>query len=168
MTRKRIETITLMRNVAWTAAPRETLIMEYGRMSAPEIDPLLASEVARQKKMAIENHARSDRLFGAAFISGVIAAGVTWFIAANDEIRWSLTGDEIRWSSTGFSGLGTFVLGCLLGRALSPKPNAKCPQCRHDWNIGGPETQAESILTWNCCPGCGLKIRDDVGGREKP
>ncbi len=168
MTRKRIETITLMRNVAWTAAPRETLIMEYGRMSAPEIDPSLASEVARQKKIAIEDHARADWGLGASFISGVIAAGVTWFIAADDEIRWSLTGDEIRWSLTGFFGLGTVVLGCLLGSMLFPKRNAKCPQCGHDWNIGGPETQAESILTWNCCPGCGLKIRDDVGCREKP
>lgn len=49
-------------------------------MSAPEIDPLLADEVARQKAIARANNARWGRMFVACSIASVALGVGAWFL----------------------------------------------------------------------------------------
>ena len=130
-------------------------------MSAPEIDPQFASEVARQKKMAIQHSARVIWTLGASLIAGVVVGLGTWFIPE------PMDRDDIH---VGFAlGLGgaTFFFGGLLCRILFPKPSAECPHCGCDWNIES-ENDMQKWLTWHCCPRCGLQMSDDIDWHEKP
>jgi hypothetical protein len=54
-------------------------------------------------------------------------------------------------------GISVFVVGCLLGRLLLPKPQMTCPRCQCNWAGSDP---TDDWLSWHCCPGCGLEIGD--------
>jgi len=129
-------------------------------MCAPEIDPLLASEVARQKKIAAENRAENrarEWILPASLIAGVVVGVGIWFIQEPMDREWS---------STVCVGMIIFVLGVALHGVLFATPNAgKCPQCGYAWDI---QEDGRDWLTWKCCPGCGLKMSDDTSSQEKP
>ena len=128
-------------------------------MSAPDTDPQLASDVVRQKEIAIEHGARIGWTLAASFIAGVAVGVGAWFLQRpmdRDDAQFGL--------ALGLS-LATFVFGGILCRILFPKPWAKCPQCGLAWDIAGEEPV---WLTWNCCPGCGLKMSDETGYHAKP
>lgn len=121
-------------------------------MSAPEIEPQLASEFARQKKMAVQHSARVIWIIVALFVAGVAVGLGTWFI------QQPIDRDDVHGGLALGLGAATFCFGCLLYRLLFPRPTAKCPQCGYVW-----ESQQEGghdWLTWKCCPGCGLKMSD--------
>ena len=62
---------------------------------------------------------------------------------------------------------GTFLLGCLLGRLLFPRPAAKCPGCGCDWNAES-ENDVHVWLSWRCCPHCGQSMNEDMGEHAQP
>jgi hypothetical protein len=154
-------------------------------MSGLDIEPQLAPEVARQKKMAIEHSARVLWTLGASLIAGVVVGVGVWFIQGptdrDQEVarRRDPFDDFIMHEhqqrqqqqnraarvglALGLSG-ATFFFGCLLCRSRFPKPTAKCPQCGDAWDQEG----GDDWLTWECCPRCGFKMRDDTGCYEKP
>ena len=120
-------------------------------MSTPVIDRQLANEVARQKMLAIKHRVRVNWTIGAAFIAGIVVGAGVWF----------LQGPRDRAEDGGLPfllGGITIPVTILLGFFLIPRPAAVCPQCQHAW---GQEGELD-WLTWNCCPGCGLKMSDDT------
>ena len=141
---------------ALPASPQREFEKLDRALSAPETDPLLATEVARIKRMTIEHNARVNWTIGALLIAGVVIGGAVWFIQRprdRDDTHLGL--------ALGLGG-ATFCIGCILCRMVFPKPSAECPQCGCDWNIES-ENDIQKWLTWHCCPGCGLKMRDDTG-----
>jgi hypothetical protein len=130
-------------------------------MSAPEIDPKLAMEVARQKEMAIRHSARANWTLGALLLASIIVGLATWL---SQEPR---DRDEIHSGAALGLALTTFFLGGLLVRMLHPKPCTKCPQCGCDWNIESDNDQ-QKWLAWDHCPGCGLNMSGDIASHEKP
>lgn len=64
--------------------------------------------------------------------------------------------DELHFGLALGLGLATLMFGDGLVRIIRGlMPKAKCPQCERVWEIPGDEPV---WLTWNCCPGCGLKM----------
>ena len=66
--------------------------------------------------------------------------------------------------SIGFGAAAAFS-GMMLFRMLFPKPDTKCPQCGYAWET--PQQRGHDWLTWKCCPGCGLKMADDLDCHQK-
>ena len=128
-------------------------------MSTPDYASVLASEVARLKEAAIRQEHRSFRALAALFIAGVVVGVAAWFIQPPKD-----RDDAHRGLCLGLGG-AVFCLGCIGSRMLFPRKKTKCPQCGYDWQ---PDGGTDEMLTWNCCPGCGLKMSDDTGCHEKP
>ena len=149
-------------------------------MSAPDFDPQLASDAARQNKLAIENvvgevaRLRQQIIeHNARFMRTLNWMGSAWFIAG---IVVGVGGLFLELLSPDWcfvSGVATFLFGLIFSGFLLPRPpanfHAKCPQCEYDWvpptitvRKGG-----HNWLTWKCCPGCGLKMSDADGGHVK-
>ena len=118
-------------------------------MSTSENDTAFAREVARLKEAAIRQEHRSYRALGAWFIAGVVVGVGAWFI------QRPMDRDDVHGGLTLGLGLAVFFFGCMGTRMLFPKLKTKCPQCGYDWQPGGGTVE---MLTWNCCPGCGLKM----------
>jgi hypothetical protein len=130
-------------------------------MTTPEKDRQLGCEVARLKNAIVQHRARIQWVAGISLLAGVVVGLGAWFIqqpGGRDGIHF------------GFAlGLfaATFFVGGLLGRLLLPKPDAACPQCGCDWNLES-ENDVQRLLAWHCCPGCGLKLSDDLATRAEP
>lgn len=127
-------------------------------MSAPEIDPLLASEVARQRTIAIESNARWGRMFVVCSIASV-ALGVVgaWFLFLREPL-------DREWGAACGVVLGAWLVGfCLMCLFDSNHSTPKCPKCGIAW-----EEEGGGWPTWKHCPGCGLKMSDDTGCHKKP
>ena len=126
-------------------------------MSAPEIDPLLASEVARQKTIAIENGARWGRMFKACSIASLVFGVGAWFLLFREPM-------DRDWGAACAVVVSAWLIGiCLLCLFGSNSSAPECPQCGIAWVEEG-----QDWLTWKHCPGCGLKMSDDTGSQEKP
>ncbi len=122
-------------------------------MSTPEIDSQLRATVARLKQAELRYRNRLGRTLGAWFIAGVVVGLGTWFI------QKPMDRDEIMFGGVSALGLATFFFGGMLSRMLFRKPDTKCPQCGYDWKLSGEGRN--DMLTWRCCPGCGLDMSDD-------
>jgi hypothetical protein len=120
-----------------------------------EINSRLAEEVARQKQMVIKRRTSLNWILATSLIAAVVVGLGTWFIAK------PINRDDIHGVAALGLGLGAFFFGCLLGRLLFPPPDIKCPQCGYTREI----PQGHDWLTWECCPGCGLKMSDATGSR---
>jgi hypothetical protein len=126
-------------------------------------DPILRTKVARLK----EAHSRWNRrmvcALGIWLIAGAVAGVGTWFIQKPIDRDATMFGGALG------VGVGTFLLGCLITRMILPRLDAKCPRCGHHWE---GDQSSEDWRTWNCCPGCGLRMTDDketescIGPRE--
>jgi len=129
-------------------------------MSTPEIDSPLRATVMRLKQAELRYRHRLGRALGAWFFAGVVVGLTTWFI------QEPIDRDSIMLGGVLGLGLATFFFGGLLSRMLFRQPDTKCPQCGYDWKLSGEGPH--DMLTWKCCPGCGLDMRADVGGHEQP
>ena len=116
-----------------------------------EVDSNLSSEIERQKQIAVRNRDRMHWIILGSFVSGVIGA-VVWLCLFPVPRPGDVVGTAV--------GSG-FLVGVLLYMLLH-KHEAKCPVCGYDWEIN--ERIETHMLTWNCCPGCGLKM----GKEQKP
>ena len=122
-------------------------------MSAPDNESQFAGEVARLRKMTIANDARVNWTLAVSLIAGVVVGIGVWFI------QRPMDRDDVHFGLALGLGLATFMFGGGLVRIIrGPMPKAKCPQCERAWEIPGDEPV---WLTWNCCPGCGLKMNDE-------
>lgn len=130
-------------------------------MNAADTDPQLASEVQRIKRMAIRHHARIWWAIGACLVAGLAVGLVTWFSE-----RPTDRDDAHAGLAFGLGG-AAFFIGCLLCRGLFPKPRAECPKCGCDWNQES-ENDVQRWLAWHACPGCGLRMSDDIDSDDKP
>lgn len=129
-------------------------------MSTPENEPVVRSKIAALKEAVLRFHRRVYWALGAWLIAGVLVGLGTWFI------QKPMDRDSIMLGGVLGLGLATFFIGGFLTRILFPKPDTKCPQCGYDWKLS--EEYPNNMLTWKCCPGCGLNMRDDTGSHEKP
>jgi len=124
-------------------------------MSAPEIDPQHASEIARQKRIVLDASARWGRMFVAFSIVSVVLGVGAWFLREPTD------------RSFGFAcavGLSAWVIGlCLACNLGENRSTPKCPQCGLSWG-----QEAESWPSWKHCPGCGLRITDGTDNQRKP
>jgi len=126
-------------------------------MGTPEIDPEFRSEVARLVEAELRYHKRLNWTLAAWFITGVVVAAGTWFI------QKPMDRDSIMFSGVCGVGLATFFFGSMFTRLLLRRPDTRCPRCGYDWRLS-----QDGILTWEHCPGCGLKMSDDTGCHEQP
>ena len=118
-----------------------------------EMTERFASEIARQRKWALERraHVKIPRAwFSAWFIAGIVAACGMWFRSESQRQMMDFKGAIA-------AGVGTFLLGYGLWRVSLPTPlnAAKCPQCGYAWDI---PRNGHDWLKWKFCPGCGLKM----------
>jgi len=119
----------------------------------------LASRVALQKRRTLQYRARANWAFGASIIAGLVVGVASWFI------RYERPMDSLDLKcSIGF-GAATLFAGMILFQMLFPKPDATCPRCGYAWEI--PGQRGHDWITWNACPGCGLKMTDDTGCHQK-
>jgi hypothetical protein len=127
-------------------------------MSAPECDPLLASEVARQKTIAIESDARCGRMFVVCSIASVVLGVVgAWFLFLREP-------NDREWGAACAMIFGAWFIGvCAMLQLCLTRSATKCPKCGIAW-----EEEGCVWPTWKHCPGCGLKMSDDTGSQEKP
>jgi len=128
-------------------------------MGAPEVEPEIRSKVARIIEAELRYRRRLGWTLGAWFVAGVVVGLATWFIQKpmDRDLTW--------FGAVGALGVGTFFFGGMLTRMLLRKPDTKCPQCGYDWKVKGESS--ENVLTWEFCPGCGLKLSDDTGCVEQ-
>ena len=129
-------------------------------MSTPEIDPGLRRKVASLKAADLTWRNRMNWALGVWLILGVVVGVGTWFS------QKPIDRDETMFGGVLGLGFATWFFGCMLTRMLFPKPDIKCPQCGNDWTLS--DEYPINLLTWKCCPGCGLKMSDDAGWDEKP
>ena len=94
------------------------------------------------------------------FILGVVVGLGIWII------QKPMDRDSIMFGGVSAIGLGTFFFGGLFTRMALRKPDTFCPKCGHDWKLSGDGPN--DMFTWNCCPGCGLDMSDDIGNHEQP
>ena len=92
-------------------------------MSAQEINPVPADEVACQRKMTIRNRHRAVWLLGASFIGGVVAWGGAWLIQGPSH-------DASRALNIGMQA----CIYLLLLTNLFLMRKVRCPQCGYDWD----------------------------------
>jgi hypothetical protein len=128
-------------------------------MGTPETDPVLRTKVAQLREAHLRWNRRIAWALGISLTAGVVVGLGAWFI------QKPIDRDAMMFGGVLAVGAGTFLVGCLLTRMISPKPDALCPQCGHNWKGSAP---SDDWLTWKHCPGCSLPMTDDVGGREKP
>ncbi len=116
----------------------------------PDNDDQFVEEVARLKRLAVEHRARSYWTLAGAAITAVLVGIATWFGQGpmdRDEVHFGMV--------LGLGGI-TFFIPCLFWRIFFSRPAAKCPQCKYVWDM--PQEGGHDWLTWNRCPGCGLKM----------
>lgn len=130
-------------------------------LTAPVNAQPLADEVARRKQVAIRHLRRLRWVRGVSLLSGLAIGVGTWFSQSPADR------DGIQLGFALGLAAATFLAGGLLGRLLFPRPNGQCPQCKCDWNTES-ENDVQRLLAWRCCPGCGLGLRDEIRGHEKP
>jgi hypothetical protein len=119
-----------------------------------------ASGVAVQKRLTLHYRARANWALGISIIAGVVVGVASWFI------RYQRPMDSLDLEcSIGF-GAAAFFAGFMLFRMLFPRPNPTCPQCGYAREV--PRQRGQDWLTWKCCPGCGLKLTDDLDCHRKP
>ena len=126
-------------------------------MSGPDVDPAVRSKVARVIEAEFRYRRRLGWELGAWFIAGVAVALAAWFM------QKPMDRDSIWFSAVAALGLATFFFGGMLTRMLLPRPDTRCPRCGYDWKLEG---DSSNMLTWRCCPGCGLKMSRDTGCHE--
>ena len=110
-----------------------------------EVDSALSSEIARQKKIAVRNRDRMHWILLGSFLSGIIGA-IAWLCLFPNPHPGDVAG----------TGVGSGILVGVLLTVLLHRHQAKCPVCGYAWEID--ERINTHMLTWNCCPGCGLKM----------
>ena len=103
-----------------------------------------------------------------AYMAGLGASLRRWRRVALSDVfsQKPMDRDEIMFGGALGLGFAVWFFGCMLTRMLFPRPAIKCPQCGNDWTSS--DEYPINMVTWKCCPGCGLKINDDVAWREKP
>lgn len=123
-------------------------------MSAPETDPRLASEITRQKEIAINDNASFVRMIKACSIASLVFGIGAWFLVEPMDRDWG--------TACGFA-FATWLTGLCLFCLFAPRRTPKCPQCCFSW-----EQEGGGWPTWKYCPGCGLEMNDDTGSQGKP
>ena len=131
----------------------------WGHMSTSETDQEFRKEVAGLKDADLRWHNRIHWVIVVWLILGVVVGVGTWFS------QKPIDRDEIMFGGVFGLGFAVWFFGCMLGRMRFPRPAIKCPQCGNDWTLS--DDYPINLLTWKCCPGCGLKISDDVAWHEK-
>ena len=127
-------------------------------MTSLETDAALTNEMARLKAVASQWNARSNWMLARSFVAAALVGLATWFLQDRrdrDDIHAGL--------ALGLAG-ATFLFGALVARIRFLRPDIKCPQCGYDWDMC-PEGKHD-WMTWEYCPGCGLKMCDEVGRGE--
>lgn len=136
--------------------PVTTAVRAY--MTPHEIDLRFAAEIARMKKLTIENDRRDGRVFLAVAVAGLAAAVAGYVVATRCGMA-----DEL---AVSFGvGMLVSVIGFTIFRVSTDTPAPNCPRCSYCWGV------AENVnewLKWNCCPSCGLKVNDDAEAKERP
>lgn len=130
-------------------------------MESPTTDRELVAEVARRREAAQRHWARSRWIPAISLLAGIVVGLGFWFFqkpADRDDAEASF--------AVGVSGV-MFLLLAFFGRILFPRPNSKCPRCACDWNSES-NNDLETWLDWAHCPRCGLAMRGEVTGDEKP
>ena len=118
------------------------------------MDSRFRATVTRLKQDELSYRSRLGWSLGAWFVGGVVVGLGTWFLLM------PMDRDETAFGGVLGLGIATFFFGSMLNRLLFRKPESKCPQCGHDWKLN--EEDSNNLLTWKCCPGCGLKMSDDT------
>jgi len=118
------------------------------------MDSQLRATVSRLKQNELSYRSRLGWSVGAWFVGGVVVGVVAWFL------HKPMDRDETAFGAVLGLGLATFFFGGLFSRMLIRKPETKCPRCGTDWKLS--EEDSNNLLTWKCCPGCGLKMSDDT------
>lgn len=129
-------------------------------MNTPAMDSQFRATVSRLKQDELSYRSRLGWSLGAWFISGVVVGMGTWFSLK------PMDRDETVFGGVLGLGVATFFFGGMLSRMLIRKPETKCPQCGTDWRLSGEDSK--NLLTWKCCPGCGLKLSDETSCSETP
>lgn len=109
------------------------------------VESTLSSEVERQKRIAARNRDRMHWIILGSFVGGVISA-VVWLSLFPGPRPGDVVGTAV----------GSGILVGILLNVLLHRHQAKCPVCGYDWEID--DRNETHMLTWNCCPGCGLKM----------
>jgi hypothetical protein len=130
-------------------------------MNQPHVDQRITRAVAELKKVAIDHLTRVKRTLAASCVAGTVVGFGAWFTAQ------PMDRDEVHIGLVLALAAGTFLLGCLLGRLLFPRPAARCPQCGCDWKMES-ENNVHVWLSWRCCPHCGLSMNEDMGEHAQP
>jgi len=129
-------------------------------MSTSETDPELRRKVADLKDADLRWRSRMTWSLGIWLIPGAIAGVGTWFS------QKPMDRDQIMFSGVLGLGFAIWFFGCLLTRMLFPRPAIKCPRCGNDWSSS--DDYPHNMVTWKCCPGCGLQMSNDAGWLEEP
>jgi hypothetical protein len=113
----------------------------------------MSDKILRQKAIAIRNQNRSH---------AIIYVGMAIFFA------FLLCSAGIEETLRGFIAIAILATMFIIAW-VTRKGKAKCPKCGFDWEIKEDESgKGISILNWNCCPGCGLKMPTANGKTHKP
>ena len=128
-------------------------------MNTPEIDPELRTKVTRLKEVDLRYRIRANQSLAICLIPGVVVGVGIWFI------QKPIDRDANMFWGVFALGFAIWFCGCMFTRMLFPKPDVKCPQCENDWTSS--DEYPINLLTWRCCPGCGLQMNDDDGRHEK-
>ena len=117
-----------------------------------EIHSEIPSTVVRLKSAYRQWRKRLAWSLAGWLLVGIVVGLGTWFAQAPRDR------DAIFFGSVGALVAGVFLIGALITRMFLPKPVMKCPSCGYDLQGSDP---TEDWLTWQCCPGCGLKMSDE-------
>ena len=131
-------------------------------MTPHEIDLRFAAEIARMKKLAIENDRRDGRVFLALAVAALVAGVAAWFGLMKPDRTF---GEKMGVSAV--VGMLVSVIGFTIFRVSTDhnRPTSYCPRCTYCWGVAEYE---DEWLKWNCCPSCGLKVNDDAEAKERP
>lgn len=118
--------------------------------------------IRRQKILAIRNHTRWFWLLLSGTVLGLLFA-VLWLWLVMPRLSQNLWSDLAVSSSFGLAWVLCWF--ALLEHRVVPSC-AHCPYCFYDWEIRGLRRFffQDSVLNWNKCPGCGLRIHDRFPG----
>jgi len=128
-------------------------------MSTPETEQGVGTMTASLKRAYLAWRKRMWWSLGIWGMFGTVVGLGTWFAQS------PIDRDSIMFGGVSALGLGVFLAGSMLTRAVLRKPETNCPQCGYDWQ--GSEA-SDDWLTWECCPHCGLKMDDCTEAHEKP